>query len=49
MTAPVAIGDEVLGGIGVLGPKRMHYPRIRSLLEGMSRCITELLSRWDER
>ena len=49
LTAPVVAGDAVAGGIGVLGPKRMDYPRLRSLVEGMSRCITGLLSRWDER
>ena len=49
LTAPVAAGDAVVGGIGVLGPKRMDYPRLRALVEGVSRCVTELLTRWDER
>lgn len=49
LAAPVAAGDAVAGGIGILGPKRMDYPRLRSLVEGVSRCVTELLSRWDER
>ena len=49
LTAPVAAGDAVVGGIGVLGPKRMDYPRLRALVEGVSRCITEMLTRWDER
>lgn len=48
VTAPFAIGEEVVGGIGALGPTRMDYPRVRSLVEGMGRCITELLTRWDE-
>jgi len=48
LTAPVAVGGAVVGGIGVLGPKRMDYPRLRSLVEGASRCVTELLTRWDE-
>ena len=49
LTAPVAIGGEVIGGVGILGPKRMDYPRMRSLVEAMGRCATGLLTRWDER
>ena len=47
ITAPFGIGDEVIGGVGVLGPRRMDYPRLRALVEGMGRCVTGLLSRWD--
>jgi heat-inducible transcriptional repressor len=49
VATPFAIGEDIIGGIGVLGPKRMDYPRMRSFVEGMGRCITELLTRWDER
>ncbi len=49
VTAPFAIGEEVIGGVGVLGPRRMDYPRMRSLVEGMGRCVAQLLMRWDER
>jgi heat-inducible transcriptional repressor len=49
VATPVAIGEDIIGGIGVLGPKRMDYPRMRSVVEGMGRCLTELLTRWDER
>ena len=49
LTAPVAMDDDVIGGIGVLGPKRMDYPRVRALVEAMGRCVTELLAHWDER
>jgi len=49
VTAPVAVGEAVIGGIGVLGPKRMDYPRMRSLVEGMGRCLTERLTHWEER
>ena len=48
VAAPFSIGDEVVGGLGVLGPTRMDYPRIRSLVETMGRCVTEVLTRWDE-
>jgi len=47
VTAPFSIGEDVVGGVGVLGPKRMDYPRIHSFVEAMGRCITELLTRWD--
>ncbi|MBI3320740.1 MAG: heat-inducible transcription repressor HrcA [Candidatus Omnitrophica bacterium] len=47
LTAPVALGEEMVGVIGVLGPKRMDYPRISTLVEGMARCATDLLSRWE--
>ena len=44
LTAPVAIGGDVIGGIGILGPKRMDYPRMRALVEGTARCVTALLT-----
>jgi len=46
MIAPFGMGGEVIGGVGILGPKRMDYPRLRSVVEGMGRCLTETLSRW---
>jgi heat-inducible transcriptional repressor len=49
LTAPCAIGQEVIGGLGVLGPKRMHYPRMRALVEGVAQCVTGLLTRWERR
>lgn len=49
ITAPFSVGEDVLGGIGVLGPKRMDYPRVRALVEGMARCVTDLLARWETR
>ena len=47
LTAPCAIGEEIIGGLGVLGPRRMAYPRMRALVEGMARCVTGLLTHWD--
>jgi heat-inducible transcriptional repressor len=44
LTAPFAIGDEVVGGVGVLGPRRMDYPRMSALVEGMARSVTQLLT-----
>ena len=48
LAVPFAVGEEVIGGVGVLGPTRMDYPRLRSLVEAMGHCVTELLTRWDE-
>lgn len=48
LTAPFSIDDEVIGGVGVLGPRRMDYPRMRSCVEAMGRCVTELLTQWEQ-
>ena len=48
VTASVTIGGVAAGGVGVLGPTRMDYPRIRALVEGMGRCVTNLLTRWEK-
>ena len=47
IAAPFAMGSEVVGGVGALGPKRLDYLRVRPLVEAMSRCVTHLLSRWE--
>mgnify|MGYP001609815343 FL=1 len=48
LTAPFVIAEEVVGGIGILGPKRMDYPRVYALVEGMASCMTDVLGHWDE-
>ncbi len=48
VTAPFAIGGQVIGGVGILGPKRLDYPNMRALVEGMSQCVTDLLSQWED-
>lgn len=48
VTTPFAIGEEVVGGLGILGPKRMDYARMHALVDSMGRCVTEVLTRWDE-
>ena len=47
MTAPFSLGSEIIGGVGVLGPRRLDYPRMRALVEGVARCVTLLLSHWE--
>ncbi len=49
ITVPFAIGEESVGGIGVLGPTRMDYPRLRALVEAVGGSISTWLTRWDGR
>ncbi|MDP3722024.1 MAG: heat-inducible transcriptional repressor HrcA [Candidatus Omnitrophota bacterium] len=48
VTGSFVIGDDVTGGIGVLGPMRMDYPRMRAFVEGMGRCLTNVFARWSQ-
>lgn len=45
VAAPFMAGREVIGGVGVLGPKRMDYPRVRALVEAMARAVNAVWSR----
>ena len=45
IAAPLTVGGRVVGAVGVLGPKRMDYPRLSALVDGMARSLTELLTR----
>lgn len=40
VTTPYYINGEVAGSIGVLGPTRMHYPKVISLVEDISKQVT---------
>jgi len=46
VTAPFSVGQDVVGGIGVMGPTRMDYRTMHAMVEGMARALTELLTRW---
>jgi transcriptional regulator of heat shock response len=46
VTASFAIGEQVAGGVGVLGPKRMDYRSMHALVDGMARSLTRLLTQW---
>jgi len=48
VTAPFVIGHEVAGGVGILGPKRMDYSRMRALVEAVGQSVTDLLTHWNE-
>ena len=41
--APFALGRGAAGGVGVLGPRRMDYRRMRALVEGVAEVVTHLL------
>ena len=41
------INDKTVGMIGILGYKRMEYPRMISLVETVSRMMEEMLGEWD--
>lgn len=46
ITATYAIDNHVLGTIGILGPTRMEYARVISVLDHLSRNLALLLQRW---
>jgi heat-inducible transcriptional repressor len=49
IAAPFNVGDSLVGGaVGVLGPRRMDYPRIRATVEAMARCVTDSVRRWEQ-
>lgn len=48
VTATYRIGDEPMGSIGVIGPTRMQYGKVMSVLEFMRRCLSELLTNYIE-
>lgn len=45
VTASYWLGGEVAGRIAVLGPKRMHYARISSLIELLAQLLSEAFDR----
>ncbi len=44
VSAPYQVGGRVVGGIGILGPKRMEYPRVMATVDYVARRVGELLS-----
>jgi len=47
VTATYVTGNQQTGTIGVIGPTRMHYGRVLSILSAMGRQLTELLGNED--
>jgi heat-inducible transcriptional repressor len=48
VTSYYSFKDKNMGVIGVIGHKRMEYPRIISIVETMSSVIEEILSEWEK-
>lgn len=46
ITATYSLEGESLGTIGILGPTRMEYARVMSIMEIISKDLTTLLSHW---
>lgn len=46
ITATYSIDGQSLGTIGILGPTRMEYGKVISLLDHFSKDLTVILSRW---
>ena len=44
VTATYQVGDEPLGSFGIIGPTRMNYSKVISVLEYMRRSLSEVLS-----
>lgn len=45
VTATYRVGDQTVGRIGVLGPKRMEYAKVVSLVDNITQRLSEKLSR----
>ncbi len=45
VTSPYRVGDERAGMIGVLGPRRMPYSRLLSIVDYTSGLLSRLLTR----
>ncbi len=44
ITATYRIGNEPMGSLGIIGPTRMHYSRVLSILEYMQLSLSEALA-----
>jgi len=44
VTATYKVGDEPMGSFGIIGPTRMHYGKVMSVLEYMRKCVSEMLT-----
>lgn len=44
VTATYRVGDEPMGSFGIIGPTRMQYGKVISVLEFMRRSLSEILS-----
>ncbi len=45
VAAPYRVGEQVLGGLGILGPSRMEYDKVIPLVEYLADTLSEALAR----
>jgi heat-inducible transcriptional repressor len=45
--APFGVRQSTVGGVGVLGPKRMNYRRARAVVEATADLVTDWLTQWE--
>ncbi len=45
---PVKQGEKTVGAIGIIGPTRMNYKKVISMIDGIAGSVSELLSEADE-
>ncbi|MFU0799709.1 MAG: heat-inducible transcriptional repressor HrcA [Xylanivirga thermophila] len=45
VTATYHVGDRMVGTIGVIGPTRMHYSKVVSVMEYMEKALTQYLTK----
>jgi heat-inducible transcriptional repressor len=43
VAAPYRVGNEIIGTLGVIGPTRMHYDRVVSIVDYTARAVSRLL------
>lgn len=48
VTATYRVGEEPMGTFGIIGPTRMQYGKVMSVLEFMRMCFSELLTNYIE-
>ncbi|MBN1878668.1 heat-inducible transcription repressor HrcA [bacterium] len=48
ITARYSANETLTGGLGVIGPKRMHYREVISLVSYMASVLSILLRNWDD-
>ncbi|MCD4654156.1 hypothetical protein K8T06_09485, partial [bacterium] len=48
VTARYNMDDDISGGLGVIGPKRMQYQQVISLVSYMASFLSLMLKNWDD-
>ena len=48
VTARYCMDDDVTGGLGVIGPKRMQYKEVIALVSYMASFMSLMLKNWDD-